>query len=52
MIGGEYDVYPYFVPLAVALFAQDSHSPAFFGRRDARDWIGGHVFYRLQDFLD
>jgi hypothetical protein len=52
MIGGQYDVYPYFVPLAVAQFAQDTHSPSFFGRIEIRDWIGGHVFYRLQDFLD
>ena len=52
MIGGQYDVYPYFVPLAVAQFAQDTHSPEFDGRIDVRDWIGGHVFYRLQDFLD
>jgi hypothetical protein len=52
MIGGQYDVYPYFVPLAVAQFAQDTHSPSFFGDISVRDWIGGHVFYRLQDFLD
>jgi hypothetical protein len=52
MIGGQYDVYPYFVPLAVAQFAQDTHSPSFFGRIEVRDWIGGHTFYREQDFLD
>jgi len=52
MIGGQYDVYPYFVPLAVAQFAMDTHSPSFFGRLDVRDWIGGHVFYRQTDFLD
>ena len=52
MIGGGYDVYPYFVPLAVAQFAQDTHSPNFSGRVDARDWIGGYVFNREQDFLD
>jgi hypothetical protein len=51
MIGGQYDVYPYFVPLAVAQFAQDTHDPAFEGRIEARDWIGGHVFTRLDDFL-
>jgi hypothetical protein len=51
MIGGQYDVYPYFVPLAVAQFAQDTHSPAFSGRIDVRDWIGGQVFNRLEDFL-
>ena len=52
MIGGQYDVYPYFVPLAVSQFAMDTHSPSFFGRLEVRDWIGGHVFYRQQDFLD
>ena len=52
MIGGQYDVYPYFVPLAVAQFAQDTHSPSFSGRIEIRDWIGGKVFNRLQDFLD
>ncbi len=52
MIGGQYDVYPYFVPLAVAQFAQDSHDPSYAGQYEVRDWIGGHVFTRLQDFLD
>lgn len=52
MIGGQYDVYPYFVPLAVAQFAQDTHSPSFSGFPSVRDWIGGHTFIRLQDFLD
>lgn len=52
MIGGQYDAYPYFTPLAVAQFAQDTHAPEFSGRIDVRDWIGGHVFTRLQDFLD
>ncbi len=52
MVGGQYDVYPYFVPLAVAQFAQDTHSPSFFGDISVRNWIGGHTFTRLQDFLD
>ena len=43
MIGGQYDVFPYFVPLAVALFAQDTHTPTFSGRIEVRNWIGGHV---------
>jgi hypothetical protein len=51
MVGGGYDVYPWFVPTAVAMFAQDTHSPAFGGRIDVRDWIGGKVFNRLEDFL-
>jgi hypothetical protein len=52
MIGGQYDVFPYFVPLAVAQFAQDTHSPSFSGNPAVRDWVGGHTFSRLQDFLD
>ena len=50
MVGGQYDVYPYFRPLAVAQFAQDTHDPSFGGRIEVRDWIGGHVFNRLEDF--
>lgn len=52
MIGGQYDVYPYFVPLAVAQFAHDTHSPSFSGQPAVRDWVGGHTFNRLQDFID
>jgi hypothetical protein len=52
MIGGQYDAFPYFAPLAVATFAQDTHSPSFGGRVDIRNWIGGFVFDRLQDYLD
>jgi hypothetical protein len=52
MIGSQYAVYPYFIPTAVALFAQDTHNPAFGGRIEARDWIGGQVFYREQDLID
>jgi len=51
MIGGQYDVFPWFVPLAVAQFAQDTHSPSFSGRPEVRDLIGGHTFGRLEDFL-
>jgi hypothetical protein len=51
MIGGQYDAFPYFAPLAVSLFAQDTHNPAFTGRISVRNWIGGHVFTRVEDFL-
>ncbi len=47
MIGGQYAVYPYFIPTALALFAQDTHNPAFLqgtGRVEAKDWIGGWTF--------
>jgi len=52
MIGGQYDVFPFAKPLAVAQFAKATHDVAFFGRREVRDWVGGYVFYRQQDFLD
>jgi hypothetical protein len=52
MIGEQYyDAFPYFKPLATALFAQDTHSPSFSGRLQVRDWIGGHVFWREIDAL-
>ncbi len=51
MIGGQYDAFPYFAPLAVSLFAQDTHNPAFGGRIAVRNWIGGHTFTRVEDFL-
>jgi hypothetical protein len=47
MVGSQYAVYPYFIPTAVALFAQDTHNPAFIsssGRVEAKDWIGGWSF--------
>lgn len=53
MIGEQYyDAYPYFKPLAVLQFAQDTHSPNFGGRIAVRDWVGGLVFYRKKDMLD
>jgi hypothetical protein len=55
MIGGQYDAFPYFAPSAVALFAQDTHNPAFSGSLQIRNWIGGKVFMGadpIQDFLD
>ncbi len=51
MVGGQYNVYPYFRPLAVVQFAMDTHDPSFAGRIEVRDWIGGQVFNRLDDFL-
>jgi hypothetical protein len=59
MIGGQYDAFPYFAPTAVALFAQDTHNPAFTGSLQIRNWIGGRTFGGpnspgdpLQAFLD
>jgi hypothetical protein len=50
MVGGQYDVLPYFVPNAVALFAQDTHDPAFLEGQALRNIIGGWSFYRQEDF--
>jgi hypothetical protein len=52
MIGGQYDTFPYFVPLAVSQFAQDTHDPAFSGNDSVRNWIGGQVFSQLEYFLE
>ena len=55
MIGGQYNVYPYFRPFAVVQFAADTHTPefvSFSGQTEVRDWVGGQTFARLQDFLD
>lgn len=53
MIGEQYyDAFPYFKPLAVVQFAQDTHSPNFNGRIEIRDWVGGRVFLRERDMLD
>jgi hypothetical protein len=51
---GAWDAYPGFFPAAVSLFAHDTHSPTFvtLGFSQMRDWIGGHVFTRIQDALD
>jgi hypothetical protein len=54
MVGGQYDVFHYFPPLAVAQFSQDSHNinfPYIANRPEIRDWIGGQTFSRLEDFL-
>ncbi len=50
MLGGIPNVFPYFQPTTIALYAQDTHDPAF-GYQPARNWIGGHEFWREQDFL-
>jgi hypothetical protein len=48
MIGAQYvNAYPYFTPTSVALFAQDTHNPAFLsgsGRIETKEWIGGWTF--------
>jgi hypothetical protein len=49
-LGGVVNVFPYFQPTSVALFAQDTHDPAF-GNPPIRNWIGGWEFYREQDFV-
>lgn len=54
MLGGQYSVYPYFAPTAVALFAQDTHNPAYLsgnGRVAAKDWIGGWTVDSQQELV-
>ena len=55
MIGTQYAAFPYFIPTAVALFAQDTHNPAFLessgNRIEAKDWIGGWTFSRQADMI-
>lgn len=51
MLGGAYDVYPWFLPLAVLVFAEDSHNINF-GDQAKKEWIGFRVFDREQDFID
>ncbi len=54
MIGGTFAAFPYAIPLADAQFTQDTHSVnygSFGGRQDAKDWTGGWLFTRLEDFL-
>jgi hypothetical protein len=51
MLGGQYDVYPWIVPSAIAQFAQDTHSTNFQNNVQIRDWIGAFVFTRFDDFL-
>ncbi len=55
MIGGQYDIFPFGKPLAVLQFAQATHNTNFIvsaGRPEMRDWGGGKIFFREQDFLD
>ncbi|HEY8042003.1 MAG TPA: hypothetical protein VIF15_19505, partial [Polyangiaceae bacterium] len=55
MIGGGYDIFNYATPSAVLAFSQATHDvnfPSVVNRPETRDWIGGHTFGRLQDFLD
>jgi hypothetical protein len=59
MIGAGYAAFPYFKPLGVGMFTQDTHSVEFSDgtamagaiRPEVRDWAGGWVFTRLDDFL-
>jgi hypothetical protein len=51
MIGGQYDVYPWFKPLAVMVFAQDT-GDIMFSDRAKQNWIEMRRFSRLQDMID
>jgi hypothetical protein len=52
MVGGQYDIFSFYRPTAVADFAKATHDVNFTGRTEVRDWIGGKVFFRERDFLD
>lgn len=51
MLGGSYDVYPWFLPTAALVFAQDTHHISF-GDRSMKEWIGARVFERSADMVD
>jgi hypothetical protein len=55
MLAGSYAAFPYFAPLGVAMFTQDTQSVNYAAdakrRMDARDWTGSWTFNRLEDFL-
>lgn len=51
MLGGSYDVYPWFLPTAILLFAQDTHNISF-GDQSKKEWIGFRGFDRAQDMID
>ena len=52
MVGGQYDIFAYALPLGVSSFAENTHSINFGGRIEVRDWVGGKTFSRERDFLD
>ena len=51
MLGGQYDVYPWFKPTAVLLFAQDTHD-VMFGDPSKQKWIEMRKFERKQDMTE
>jgi hypothetical protein len=51
MLGGAYDVYPWFLPTAMLLFAQDTHSINF-GDQGMKEWTGFRSFDRAEDMVE
>ena len=51
MIGGQYDVYPWFKPLAVLVFAQDT-GDINFSDRSKQKWIEMKRFSQVQNMVD
>ena len=57
MIGGSFAAFPYFKELGVSQWATDTQSINFIEanssgtREEVRDWVGGFIFYRFEDFL-
>ncbi|HEX8789915.1 MAG TPA: zinc-dependent metalloprotease [Polyangiaceae bacterium] len=57
MVGGQYQMFPWAIPVGVQQFAQATHSVYYSsggtgGRPEMKDWIGGYVFDRQIDFMD
>jgi hypothetical protein len=50
MLGGSYDVYPWFLPMAALVFAQDTHDINF-GDQSMKEWMGFRAFDRLDDLI-
>jgi hypothetical protein len=56
MLGGSFDAFSYFKELGVSQWAYDTQSLNFIEansspvRQDVRDWVGGYIFTRLEDF--
>lgn len=51
MLGGQYDVYPWFLPLAVLVFAQDTHDINF-GDQSKKEWIGFRKFDEVSKMIE
>ena len=51
MLGGQYDVYPWFLPLSVLVFAEDTHAINF-GDQAKKEWIATRVFETAEYMIE